>query len=219
MRKYLAAPLLVGMALIGTLPMAPTTAATSTTDMVSVTAVLVNRLGGVNVQGLISCAGTAATIKAGNARYVGTELQSMDGQHEPITLAADDALLLLANSDNYVVRQPVGRKAVVEVTHASSRMNPCYTDLAVGPSGESINCAIGAVCPWRTDWFGWRDDQSLLWDYPSTGKFVANALSVTGSAVGLGIMVYREAHWYWTLLEDDVYLPYQQTLNARLYRG
>lgn len=210
--------LFLALALTGVFLPGSTSSATAAVDAVAVTTVYVNRMGGVNLQGTVTCAGTAQAIKAGTHRYIGGELQPMDGVGDSIALAPTDTLLLLMNSDNYTVSQPVGRKSTIQVTHGSSRMNPCYTDTTMGPSGEQLQCAVGAVCPWRTDWFGWTQDQGLLWDYPTNGKFVANTLSVTGTAVGVGIMVLRDDRWYWANLEEDVFLPYQRSLKAISYR-
>lgn len=194
----------------------PSSANGGPTDFATVSRAFVNKQGGLNVQGRVSCAGTAAAIQNGTYFYVGGTMEPADGMGGTITLAPTDTLLLLANSDQYTARQAVGRKWVVQVTHESSRMNPCYTDVTTGPTGETLECQVGAEsCPWRTDWFGWGLEQGLLWDYPSGGKFVPGPVTVAGVSTGTGIMVLRDDRWYWANPEEGgMFLPYQGTVRA-----
>jgi hypothetical protein len=165
-------------------------AAQSTTDWVTATQVLVNRLGGVNVSGEVSCAGTYARIANGDFSFYDEQ-----GQHT-IQLQPYDKVDLFANSDNYTVKQPAGKKTTIQVTHGSSRMNPCYLQWWYNPDGTSIPTSYcpedGTVCKWETDAFGYnRDASGPLFDYASNGKFKAGLLSVNEQSIGLLIIVYH----------------------------
>lgn len=219
-------PIPLGVVLsIGTLSIAlahPAASAPRTpipSDQVAVTQVLVNKAGAVSVRGTVSCGATGAAIKAGTS-YIGTELQPF-GEGQPISLAQDDVITLLVSSDNYTVSQVAGRKYTISVTHESSRLNPCYTENALGPSGETMLCQPGDTsCPWATDKYGWDSAmQGPLFDIPLSGKFVTGTVTVDGVARDLGIIVQREGHWYWTLIEGGLFMPYQRVLKAVAYRG
>src|SRR5689334_5216806 len=82
-------------------PVLPASPATGG-DWVSVTKVTVDRLGGVNVAGQVSCEGAYQKIVAGT-------LQDSDGN--AIVLQPGDKVNLQASNDNYVVSQPSGRKS------------------------------------------------------------------------------------------------------------
>jgi hypothetical protein len=205
-------------------PSLPSSAATGG-DWVSVKQVLVDKLGGVNVSGQVSCEGTYQQIAAG-----GYQFQDSEGNVVSIDLQPGDKVNLFANTDNYTVSQPSGRKAMIQVTHGSSRMNPCFLQYRVLPDGspmpEWVSCEPGGFpCRWETDDFGY-DHGSLgpLFDYSANGKFKAGALNVNEQSVGLLVMI---AHFSDATLTgwDDYFAPEgsfsttSTSLRALNYRG
>ena len=187
-------------------PILPVSAATSG-DWVSVTQVLVNKLGGVNVSGQVSCQGTYQQIAAG-----GYQFQDEFGNMVPIELQPGDKVNLVANNDNYTVSQPSGRKSMIQVTHGSSRMNPCFLQYPFQPDGTPmpswLSCAPdGSPCRWETDHFGYdRASLGPLFDYSPNGKFKAGTLSVQEQSVGLLVMI---AHFSGDTLTgwDNYFVP------------
>lgn len=177
----------LGLALIPTLP---STAEAAATNWVTVNQVLVNRLGGVNVSGQVSCAGSYEQIAAGDFQY-----QDDEGNWVSIVLQPGDKVNLAANSDNYTVSQPSGRKTTIQVTHGSSRMNPCFLQYRGNPDGSPmpdwVVCdASGAPCVWQTDEFGYdHDTMPPLFDYAANGKFKAGMMSVREQSIGLYVMI------------------------------
>ena len=200
-------------------------AAASATDWISVTHVQVNRLGGVTVSGEVSCAGTYAKIAAGDFQY-----QDEDGNTIAIQLQPGDKVDLLANSDNYTVSQPAGRKTMIQATHHSSRMNPCYVQYPYQPDGTPMPDWIGGVPEgtpnlWETDEYGY-DHATLppLFDYASNGRFKAGLLNVAVQSIGLYVMV---AHftgatltgWDFYYVPDGSFAAAHTTIKAVPYRG
>lgn len=173
-------------------------------DWVRVDRVLVNKLGGVNVSGSVSCLGTYQRLMAG-----GLAFQDENGEPQTIPVPGPtDTVNLAASNDNYTVSQPAGRRAMVQVTHGSSRMNPCFMQERANPDGSPmpdwITCdASGAPCSWQTDRYGYDHDAlGPLFDYSPNGKFKAGSLSVTEESIGLYVMVHHaDGSW------DTWYLP------------
>ena len=64
-------------------------------DWMSVTKVMVNRLGGVNVSGEVSCAGSYQRLVDGQLGY------DDDGQWVPVPFVEGDLVVMSANNDNY----------------------------------------------------------------------------------------------------------------------
>ena len=170
-------------------PALPASATTTTTgDWVTVTQAMVDKLGGVNVSGQVSCEGTYQKIVAG-------KLRDSNGNLVPIDVQPSDKVNLLANNDNYTVSQPSGRKSMIQLTHSSSRMNPCFLQYRFLPDGtpmpNSVSCASdGYPCRWETDIYGYdHDSLGPLFDYSNNGKFKAGTLNVYEQSVGLLVMV------------------------------
>lgn len=187
-------------------------------DFVAVTKVLVNRIGGVSVEGTMSCSATATRARAGDLS--GDDQATDDESYVPIVVAEADRLVLLANPDNYVVSQPVGRRAMIQVTHESSRMNPCFTETATLPNG-SVGCPVGALtCPWRTDRYGWDPDRlGPLFDYSPTGTFKAGSLNVDGASEDLAVIVLHQDNSMNTyMIEGGFVQPYSPVLRAIMTR-
>jgi hypothetical protein len=199
--------------------------ATTSGDWISVTQVLVNKLGGVNVSGQVSCQGTYQQIAAGSYQY-----QDGQGNMVSIDLQPGDKVNMFANHDNYTVSQPSGRKSMIQVTHWSSRMNPCFVQYRFLPDGtpmpQWVNCGLdGTACRWETDNFGYdHDSLGPLFDYSADGRFKAGMLNVTGHSVGLDVMI---AHFSGDTLTgwDDDFVPEgsssttSTSLKALNYRG
>jgi hypothetical protein len=160
---------------------------------VSVDRVMVNKLGGVSVVGSVDCAAVATTVRAGEFQYLhegefGEEWATLT---VPEDTPEDTYLLVLsANTDNYVVSQPAGRRQMVQVEHQSSRMSPCFTEYFLTPQGGDMPCdESGAPCRWATDHFGYDPDQGPLFDYAPDGRFKAGLLNVSVESVGLLVEV------------------------------
>lgn len=188
--------------------------ASADADSVRVTKVLVNRLGGVSVIGEMSCAGTAAVVRAGDFTY----WDEYGGETTIPALGPSDDLVLLTNPDQYTVSQPSGRKAMLQVTHVSSRATPCYTDRTTWTDGTPIACVPGATCPWVTDRFGY--DRAMfgpLFDYATGGKFKTGSLDVTGNSGGLFIEVIHDTDPITSdlyVVEDGFFVTYSQIVKA-----
>lgn len=193
-------------------------------DWVSVTKVMVNQLGGVNVSGQVSCAGTYQEIAAG-----GFQAQDQNGDPVTISLEPGDKVILAANSDNYTVSQPAGRKSMIQVTHASSRMNPCFAQYNYLPDGSQLPSwaacnASGAPCPWQTDEYGYdHDTLPPLFDYSSGGKFKPGTLSVREQSIGLAIMIAHFSGdtltgWSNYFQPEGSYSTVSTTIKAVTYR-
>lgn len=216
--------LIVGvLALAWAFSFAPNASATTDGgDWVTVDKVLVNRLGGVNVSGWVSCAGTYQRLMAGEFRY-----QDENGDYQTIPApAAGDEVNLAANSDNYTISQPAGRKSMIQVTHGSSRMNPCFLQVRANPDGtpmpDWVTCEPGgSPCRWETDQYGY-DHETLgpLFDYSPNGKFKAGSLSVTDESVGLLVMVrHADGHtWDTWYVPEGSYSVTSGTMRAMSYR-
>lgn len=141
----------LGLGLMG--PALSSNAATSNdepppVDWVSVDKVMVNKLGGVNVSGQVSCAGAYAQLSdlEGGGLWYDTGQKDDDGN--PIfglipKPGIDDSVVLQANNDNYTVSQPAGRRTMIQVTHGSSRMSPCFVLI---PEGNPEGSVFGSNC-------------------------------------------------------------------------
>lgn len=173
------------------LPVAPAahaaTPRSDPADYVDVTRVLVNRLGGVSVEGTMSCAASAALVRAGSVQ--GDDLSTEQPDLQPISLLAGDSIVLLANPDRYTVSQPIGRRTMIQATHEPSRMNPCYTEVTALPD-FAVECPVGQACAWRTDRYGWSYSRlGPLFDYSPGGTFKAGQISVDGHSTDLAVIV------------------------------
>lgn len=184
-------------------------------DWVSVTEVKVNRLGGVNVAGEVSCAATYQRLVDGQLMY------DENGQWTPVPFADGDLVILSANTDNYTVSQPAGRKTMIQVTHESSRMSPCFATATTTQQGEPIpvwvSCAeAGAPCRWETDVFGYdRDASGPLFDYSSAGKFKAGLLNVMVQSIGLLIQIqHPDQSWDVYFIEEGSYSVNSVSIKA-----
>lgn len=210
----------VALAAVWVTPILPASAATGG-DWVSVTQVLVDKLGGVSVSGQVSCQGAYQKILDGKLK---------DDTGNTIELQAGDKVILQANTDNYTVSQPSGRKSMIQVTHSSSRMSPCFLQYPVGPDGtsvpESVSCeSAGYPCRWETDTYGY-DHESLgpLFDYSSSGKFKAGMLNVNAQSVGLLVMIAHFSGdtltgWDFYFASEGSYATTSTTLKAVNYRA
>ncbi|HET7800028.1 MAG TPA: hypothetical protein VFL38_06380 [Humibacillus xanthopallidus] len=219
-RRILATMAAAALALLAA---APATGATTGSDWISVDRALVNRLGGVNVSGEVSCAGTYAQLMAGQLQYVDENEQWL-----PIPTPTETQLVnILVNPDNYTVTQPAGRRLMVQVVHGSSRMHPCYAQYPYEPDGTSwadlgqIECRDETTCRWETDRYGYdRVALGPLFDYSPDGKFKAGSLNVDVFAYGSEVVVYDtqtgEWTWYTVPYTPDIYT--QRIVKATTYR-
>ncbi|MFZ0530881.1 MAG: hypothetical protein WAL91_10120 [Propionicimonas sp.] len=196
-------------------------AAAGNSDWVSVTRIEVNRLGGVTVRGQVSCAGAYQQLVAGNLSY-----QDENEAWHPIPpLLPGDEVNLFANSDNYTVTQPAGRKTMITATHESSRMNPCYLESSTLMGGitppYSVACeADGTPCRWETDAYGYdRESNGPLFDYAPNGKFNPGLMSVTVRSIGLLVEIrHADGSWSDYFGEEDSYAMTSRTIKAVSYR-
>lgn len=227
MRRGVLVSVMVAVVAISSSPVAfslPASAATGG-DWVSVSQVQVNKLGGINVAGQVSCQGTYQKLVAGQLQY-----QDEQGNPVTITLQSGDKVNLAANNDNYTVIQPAGRKTMVQVTHGSSRMNPCFLQVRANPDGtpmpDWVSCgSSGYPCNWQTDMYGYDHDVlGPLFDYSPNGMFKTGALSITEQSVGLFVMIAHFAGdsltgWDTHFIPEGSYSVTSGTYNATRYRG
>ena len=187
-------------------------------DYVQVTKVMVNRIGGVTVEGTMSCSATAVNVRAGDV--AGDDMATEEIEQMPIIVSPTDRLVLLTNPDRYVVSQPVGRRAMIQASHQPSKLNPCFTEVASLPAG-ALECAVGMACPWRTDRFGW-DYASLgpLFDYSPSGTFKAGLLNVDGNSTDLAVIVLRQDGSTSTyMVEEGFFQTYSPVIRATVARA
>jgi hypothetical protein len=147
---------------------------------------MVNKLGGVSVVGSVDCSGFATQVRENGMSYV-----DENDEWQYLAPGGYDVLLnIQANSDNYTVSQPAGRRGMITVTHASSRMSPCYVEFREGFEGSEPPCdEAGAPCTWVTDhmsYFG----TTPLFDYSTAGKFKVGSLAVSAESIGVDVQVY-----------------------------
>ena len=208
-------------AALALLAAAPATGAAPGGDWISVDRALVNRLGGVNVSGEVSCAGTYAQLMAGQLQYV-----DENEQWGTVPTPTDtQKVTILVNPDNYTVTQPAGRRLMIQVDHGSSRMTPCYAEQRVMPDGSLIGfdkCPTDAgPCRWETDRYGYdRVALGPLFDYSPDGKFKAGGLNVDVFAYGSEVVVYdtQTAEWSWYTVPSTPDIYTQQVVKATTYR-
>lgn len=222
MRRTLRAFVTAGALGIASLaPFLSSATAAPTGDWVSVDRVMVNRLGGVNVSGQVSCEGTYQRLVDGQLTY-----QDENGAEQTISApSAGDTVNLAASNDNYTVTQPAGRKTMLQVTHGSSRMNPCFMQERANPDGSPVpdylTCASdGAPCRWETDRYGYDHERlGPLFDYSPNGKFKTGTVSVTEESIGLLVMVHHPDNtWDTYYLEEGSYAVTSGTVRAVSYR-
>ena len=184
------------------------------TDSVKVTRALVNRLGGVSVEGTVTCAASAAQVKGGT-------FQALDSDEQWVTVpwAPGDRLLILTNPDQFTVNQPVSRRWSVQVTHTSSRATPCFTDVSTLPGGTDVSCPVSSVCSWRSDAFGYDQGDGPWFDYSASGRFSKGWLNVTGHSSGLHLtIVHGDNSMSDYSSPDAVYLSYNVVTKAVAWR-
>lgn len=162
---------------------APATMAESP-DM-TVDKVIVNKLGGVSVVGSVDCTDLATQVREAGFAYVDENEQWQF--LEPV--GADVLINVFANSDNYTVSQPAGRRGMITVTHGSSRMSPCYVGFDDPGDGYEPPCGdAGAPCRWATDHYAY-DSSTPLFDYSTDGKFKAGTVAVSAHSIGAFVEV------------------------------
>jgi hypothetical protein len=184
-------------------------------DWMSVTKVMVNRLGGVNVSGEVSCAGSYQRLVDGQLGY------DDDGQWVPVPFVEGDLVVMSANNDNYTVSQPAGRKTMIRVTHGSSRMNPCFLTAPTQPDGSAfpdwVGCqADGAPCRWETDAYAYdHDANGPLYDYSSDGKFKSGLLNVDAQSIGLLVQIlHADQTWDVYFIQEGSYAMASTAIKA-----
>jgi hypothetical protein len=178
--------------LLGAL-VAPTPAGAAETEpWIRVDRVMVNRLGGVTVQGTHSCASFYDQLLSTEGLTVWDEMP--DGSYQPRQLLADegDTVVIGTNPDNFVVTQPSGRKTMIRVEHGSSRLQWCFaTDPDVFDDlGWSIPCEAYGPCQWVTDRFSWSSTEPLF-VYSPNGKFKTGSMNVAVTQMGYWIEIHR----------------------------
>lgn len=220
--KLLALAVAGGLALMA--PAASSTAAEPYSDWITVDRVLVNRLGGVNVSGEVSCAGTYDALLAG-------QLQAVDENEQWYTVeppGPEDKVNIMVNADQYTVSQPAGRRMMIQVDHGSSRMTPCYAQYPFDMDGTAwadigtVQCREdGTACRWETDRYAYdRVTYGPLFDYSADGKFKAGSLNVDAATYGALVMLYDTTTESWA----THYSPYaadiftSQVVRATMYR-
>lgn len=165
------------MALAMTVAVPGAVGAQEDSPWITVDKVMVNKLGGVNVQGSMSCSALYDQLLNGG---VTGWYEPAPGQYSQKTIYADadDFVLVLANPDNYVVSQPAGRKTTIQVKHESSRAHPCFSNVPPELLDFTPKCdPSGAPCSWTTDRFGYFGSDPLF-DYAATGQFKTGVLNV-----------------------------------------
>jgi hypothetical protein len=182
-RRGIAALLAVVTASAAFAATAPVTMA-ETPDM-TVEKVMVNKLGGVSVVGSVDCTDLATQVREAGFDYVdeNDQWQFLEPVGEGVQINA------YANSDNYTVSQPAGRRGMISVTHGSSRMSPCYVEFDDPGDDYDPPCAdAGAPCTWVTDHYAYFSTTPLF-DYSQDGKFKAGTVAVSAESIGAFVEV------------------------------
>jgi hypothetical protein len=178
------------------------------TDWVSVDAVLVNRLGGVSVSGQFQCLAAYDQLWAGELQG----LRETESGEEWYTIPAPepgDKVVLLVNADNYLVKQPAGKRLMIKAEHWSSRMTPCVAEQRQMPDGSEISndkCPSDlGPCRWETDRYAYdRQAFGPLFDYADNGKFKVGNLNVEVFDYGVAVMIFDSAGNF----KEDHMAPY-----------
>ena len=194
--------------------LAPAASAQEDEPWIAVDKVMVDKLGGVSIEGRHSCGALYDRLLSGGIVYMA---QNEFGQWEQrtITAAPDDVVVIGSNPDNYTVSQPVGRKTMIQVTHQSSRLQWCFSNAPAGFFDVEIPCdAAGAPCAWVTDRFSYSGDGPLF-DYSPSGKFKAGYVNVQVTDMGYYVDVFGDP-------PQSAFVPNEafasQTLRAVAYR-
>ncbi len=204
-----------GAALAATAPVSMA----ETPDM-TVDKVIVDKLGGVSVVGSVDCSDLALQVRDQGLSYVdeNDEWQFL----EPV--GAEVLINIAANSDNYTVSQPAGRRGMIKVTHGSSRMSPCYSEYDDPGDGFEPPCAdAGAPCTWVTDHYAYDSTQPLF-DYSLDGKFKPGTVAVAAESIGAFVEVITLDGSGAVTSRDGYYAPEgsyaytSRTLRAVSYR-
>lgn len=189
MRHRVAAVL--AAAFLGALAAPAPAGAAETAPWISVDRVMVNRLGGVTVQGTHSCESLYDQLVSPGGVTVQDEMP--DGSYQPRQLFAGvgDQVVIGTNPDNFVVTQPAGRKTMITAEHGSSRLQWCF---ATNPDifadqGWSIPCEAYGPCRWVTDRFSWSS-AAPLFVYSPNGKFKTGSLNVAVTQMGYWIEIH-----------------------------
>jgi hypothetical protein len=168
--------------------------AAETAPWISTDRVMVNRLGGVTVQGTHSCSSLYDQLVSAGGLTVQDEMP--DGSYQPRQLFADagQKVVIGTNPDNFVVTQPSGRKTMIRVEHGSSRLQWCF---ATNPDifaarGWSVPCEAYGPCRWVTDRFSWFGTEPLF-VYSRDGKFKTGSLNVEVTQSGYWVEIYDAA--------------------------
>lgn len=132
---------------------APATATAE--EPITLTQVLVNKLGGITITGTVDCAAVVAAV---------------DWNGEEAGLGTEPENLSVAVNMNWSATQPVGRTKSVSASWGSSFLTPCYNTY---PGWGAVGAAA----------YAWTTHSSLgstttAWVYPSAGKFAAGFMHV-----------------------------------------
>lgn len=181
-------------------PALPSSAAEPGQDWMTVDRVLVNRLGGVNVSGLVSCQGVYDDLMAGALGQWSWDDEAQEDVWVPIPApdpdTAVDQVNILVNPDNYTVRQPAGRRLMIQAVHESSILSPCHLDYPYTTEGSSWPAVyreqVGDAYRWQTSRFGYdRELYGPLFDYSPNGKFKTGLLNVEAYLYGAVVFVHH----------------------------
>lgn len=225
-RSRLLAALLAGALLL--LTAAGASQAALSMAWMSVDTVMVNKLGGVSLVGRVDCSATAAAIHDGSYQVTQWDDEGNPVGETPLRevlqLQDGDRLILAANNDNYTVTQPAGRKTMIQASHGSSIMTPCYAEYLSQQDGRPIACeASGAPCTWRTTEYGndYFTDAPPLYDYSPAGKFKTGSVDVRAQSLGMLVQVVRQddqtGQWQYVTSfyeEEGTYAVFNGVLRA-----
>lgn len=212
MRRLRAA--MIGAAVLGALLIPTTAAASESTPWIRVDRVLVDRLGGVSVQGTHSCSYLYDALRTAEGVVVWDETPQ-GPQPRTLTAGPDDRVVIGSNPDNFVVSQPSGRKQMITVEHGSSRLQWCFTtDLDIfADQGWTLPCEPYGPCRWVTDRYGYSRTDPLF-VYASTGKFKTGSMNVSVTDAGYWIEVYDADG-----NRLDSGMVFEETFNSQVVRA
>lgn len=158
---------------------------------ITIEKVMVNKLGGITVEGSMSAAPLYDQLRS--AEGLGVSYEDEQGWHQTAIYAdADDVVIIGTNPDNFVVRQPAGRRTMITAEHASSRLQWAYSNAPPGFFGEFTPDYATESARWVTDRFSYDLSTGPLFVYSPEGKFKTGTVAVEVTAVGYWVEVHDE---------------------------
>jgi hypothetical protein len=184
---------------------------------ITVEKAMVNRLGGITVEGRMSAAPLYDQLVSTDG--LGVSYEDEQGWHSTTIYAdAEDVVLIGTNPDNFIVRQPAGRRMMITAEHASSRLQWAFSNAPAGFFGDHTPAYATESARWVTDRFSYDLSTGPLFVYSPNGKFKTGTVAVEVTSMGYWVEVYELDHSLKAsgMVFDEAFAA--TTLRATTYR-